>query len=232
MRTDIKYPNSDSAGGRRPRRRVPGNVCLIAATLLLSVAVGVIASWHQAQRDTRGLEGALWHEPKALQDFAAIDNNNQRFGLSELRGKWSFLFFGYTHCPDICPITLAVMDQVHERLDDTAVRARTQTIFISVDPRRDTPGRLRQYLAYFNPGFIGLSGSAEQVAGIADQIGAAYYVDETSDSQEYLVDHSGSLFLVDPGGRLVAKFSAPHDMQTIIDQFNRVRRVLATRART
>ena len=212
--------------------RVSGSAYLVALVLLVSVILGVVANRHQERRDSSGLEGVLWHTPKALEDFTAVDDHNRPFRLSGLRGKWSFLFFGYTHCPDICPITLAVMNKVHERLDSETVRPRAQTVFISVDPQRDTPGRLRQYLDHFNPDFIGLGGSVEQVAEIAGQVGAAYYTDETDNEQGYLVDHSGSLFLVDPEGRLVAKFSPPHDTQTIISQFNRVRRVTDLRSKT
>src|SRR5260370_22969888 len=96
----------------------------------------------------------LLPEPKQLTDFAFTDHENRVFDLSRLKGKWSFLFFGYTHCPDVCPTTLATLARAHENMAKSKAGAEdVQFVFISVDPNRDTAGKLRQYLTYFDASF-------------------------------------------------------------------------------
>ena len=198
---------------------------IVTGLVVLATIFGVLtAKYQQQQQNARpDIEGLLWPEPKILPPFTVVDHQNNIFTLADLHGKWSFLFFGYTHCPDICPITLAVMDRVHKQLD----RAQNvQTVFISVDPERDTPARLGQYVTFFNPEFVGLGGSVEQIANLTGQIGVPYFLNKTDASENYLVDHSASLFLIDPQGRLVAIFSAPHDNGNITDRFNRIRQFI------
>ncbi len=196
---------------------------MVLSLVALATVLGMLAAMYQRQETQPAIPGLLWPEPKPLAPFTAVDHDNNPFSLNELRGKWSFLFFGFTHCPDICPVTLAVLDKVHKQLD----RARAvQTVFVSVDPERDTPARLQQYLTSFNPEFIGLGGSVEQIANLTGQIGLPYFLDKTESEENYLVDHGASLFLVDPQGRLVAIFSTPHDNRSITDRFNRIRQFI------
>ena len=196
---------------------------MVAGVVVLATVIGVLATMHQRDKTEPAIPGLLWPNPKSLTAFATVDQNNNPFTLTDLKGKWSFLFFGFTHCPDICPVTLAVMDKVHRQLEPAE---NVQTVFVSVDPERDTPARLDQYVTSFNPSFIGLGGSAEQIANLTGQIGLPYFLDKTESEENYLVDHGASLFLVDPRGRLVAIFSRPHDNRSITDRFNRVRRLI------
>ena len=193
---------------------------LVAGVILLAAALGVMVAINQRQEPPPAVPGLLWPEPKALGPFALINHENEPFTLANLYGKWSLLFFGFTHCPDICPVTLAVMDKSYQRLE----RNRdVQFALVSVDPERDTPERLAQYLASFNPEFTGLGGAPEQIAGLTAQIGLPYFVDKTAGDDNYLIDHGASLFMIDPLGRLVGIFSAPHDAADITDRFNRIR---------
>ena len=192
---------------------------LVSGLVVLAAALGVFTAMDR-QQAAPAIPGLLWPEPKTLGGFSAVDHENNPFTQADLRGKWSLLFFGFTHCPDICPVTLAVMDKVHEKV----ARGRdVQSVFVSVDPERDTRQRMEQYLAAFNPEFIGLGGSAEQVAALTGQVGLAYFRDETEDGDNYLIDHGGSLFMIDPRGRLVGIFSPPHDAANVTDRFNRIR---------
>ncbi len=193
---------------------------MVSGIVVLAAVLGVLATLHQRQEAVPEVPGLLWPDPKALKPFTAVDHDSKPFTLADLHGKWSFLFFGFTHCPDICPVTLAAMDKVHEQL---AQAQHVQTVFISVDPERDTPARLDKYVTSFNPEFIGLGGSVEQIASLTGQIGLPYFPDKTDRQENYLVDHGSSLFLIDPRGRLVAIFSTPHDNRSITDRFNRIR---------
>lgn len=193
---------------------------LVSGLVVLAAVIGVLAAMHQDREPEPDVPGLLWPGPKTLGPFNVIDHDNNPFTPADLRGKWSLLFFGFTHCPDICPVTLAVMDKTHSRLD----QARdVQFVFVTVDPERDTSERMEQYLTSFNPEFVGLGGSAEQIAGLTGQVGLPYFRDKTQDEENYLVDHGASLFMIDPLGRLVGIFSAPHDALDVTDRFNRIR---------
>src|SRR2546425_7840579 len=115
----------------------------------------------------------LFPDPKPLTAFALTDDNNRVFDLARLKGKWSFLFFGFTHCPDVCPTTLAVLAPARENLaKNTAGAEDLPFVFVSVDPNRDTPGKLRQYVEYFDATFLGVTGDKPQIAKLARQPGA------------------------------------------------------------
>jgi len=119
----------------------------------------------------------LFPDPKPLAAFAFTDHENREFDLSRLNGKWSFLFFGYTHCPDICPTTLATLARVRENIAKGAAGARdVQFVFISVDPNRDTAGKLGQYVTYFDASFLGVTGNDAQLGNLAAPSFATWHV--------------------------------------------------------
>ena len=152
-------------------------------------------------------------QPRPLADFRLVDQDGAPFTLEALRGQWTFLAIGYTHCPDICPTTLATFAAIASGLGGGGEgRAPTRFLFVSIDPGRDTPERLAQYVRYFDPGFLGATGEDAQLRAFAAQLGLAYAKVEGQDTAlGYLMDHSASILLVDPDGRLAAIFSAPHD---------------------
>jgi protein SCO1 len=163
-------------------------------------------------------------EPKPLTDFALTDDRNRVFNLQSLKGKWSFLFFGYTHCPDVCPTTLAVLARVHDSIaKSTAGAGDIRFVFVSVDPHRDTARGLRQYVDYFDPSFIGVTGDEAQIANLAGQLGAPYRVAIVPGAENYPVYHSAAVFLLDPRARYSAVFTPPHDAEAISRRFNVVR---------
>ena len=149
--------------------------------------------------------GQLYPEPKTLAPFALLDQHGQRFDNARLQGKWSFVFFGYTTCPDICPTTLSVFTQLYKQLP-AELQADTQMIFATVDPARDTVEQLQQYLPFFHTDFIGLTGDAAAVDAFARDLGVAYAI-VPQDGGSYLVDHSVRVFLLDPSGARYALFA-------------------------
>ncbi len=155
------------------------------------------------------LKTILLPEPRPLDPFQLIDHHGEPFTIERLRGKWSFLFFGYTHCPDICPVAMGVLAEVDRQLRRLGNRAATQTLFISVDPRRDTPELLKRYLPYFNDGFLGITGDAGAILRFSRQMGAFYQIPEEAENREsYTINHTGAIFLIDPRARFTALF--PH----------------------
>ena len=162
----------------------------------------------------------LFADPKPLTDFALTDHQNRVFDLASLKGKWSFLFFGYTHCPDVCPATLAVLARARDNIAKNTVGAEAiEFVFISVDPNRDSAGKLKQYVDYFDTNFLGVTGGNAQIADLAGQLGAAYQVAFTPGIENYPVYHSMSVFLVDPQARYHAMFTPPLDAETISRRF-------------
>lgn len=179
------------------------------------------SSAQQSYGQSTAIEGMFWPNPKQLQDFNTLDQTGKSFGVQQLQDKWSFIFFGYTHCPDVCPVTMSVMAEAYKQL--VIEHNNIQIIFVSVDPKRDTTEKMSQYVSYFNEAFIGLAGDAEKVNSLTKQIGVAYYLNNEEQMENYLVDHSASIFLFDPKARLIGKLSAPHESEKIIQQFTKIK---------
>jgi protein SCO1/2 len=157
-------------------------------------------------------------EPRVIADFALIDQAGQPFSLEQLRGSWSLIFFGFTHCPDVCPTALYELQQVRKslqhKLDEST--QMPEILFVSVDPERDTPEALRAYLSHFDPSFIGVTGKHEQLLPLTKQVGIAYRIEEhESGVTQYSVDHSTGILLTNPAGRLHGVFPAPHGADDI-----------------
>lgn len=170
------------------------------------------------------LQGVLRPEPKPLQAFELSDQYRQPFNLERLKGKWSFVFFGYTHCPDICPTTLSTLTGVIKQLRaDPQGVPKTQVVFVSVDPERDTPDILESYMKYFSEAFQGITGTQQDIDNLTRQFGAGYIKEPETAPGEYLVSHASSIFLVNPQGELLATFTPPHDPNTIVEQFQQIR---------
>jgi protein SCO1/2 len=173
----------------------------------------------------------LFPDPKPLTAFALTDHKNRVFDLAALKGKWSFLFFGFTHCPDICPTTLAILARARDNIAKSKVGAEdVQFVFISVDPNRDTAGKLGQYVAYFDTTFLGVTGNDAQIANLARQLGAPYQVAFTTGMESYPVTHTTMVFLVDPRARYHAMFTPPLDAETISRRFKVLRALEGAKA--
>ncbi len=169
--------------------------------------------------------------PKPLMPFALTDHKNRKFDLASLQGKWSFLFFGFTHCPDICPTTLAVLARARDNIARNAPGAEDiQFVFVSVDPNRDTASKLRHYVDYFDTTFLGVTGDNAQIGNLAGQLGAAYQVAITPGLENYPVYHTAAVFLLDPRARYHAVFTPPHDAEVLSRRFKVVRQLAAGNA--
>lgn len=133
-------------------------------------------------------------------DFALTDQNGVPRTLADFRGKAVVVFFGYTHCPDVCPTTLAELAETMKRLGADA--ARVQVLFVTVDPERDTPALLKQYVPAFDPHFLGLYGNADALAATAKEFKVLYQKQPGSTPGSYTMDHSAGSYVYDPKGRL------------------------------
>jgi len=199
-----------------------GTIVIFGFFLLVMVAAYVLTKPTERPAE---LEGVLRPDFRALQTFRLTDHNNTIFDEKRLQGKWSFVFFGYTSCPDVCPATLYVLSSVHRLLSEETGAAPDdmQVIFISVDPARDTPEKLAGYVTYFNEDFIAATADTNEIDKLARQFGAGYIIEEETSPGEYNVSHTSAIFLVDPDGRLVATFSQPHQPSTIVSLYEKIK---------
>ncbi len=152
------------------------------------------------------LRGSQINSPKIAPEIALTATDGRPFRLSDQKGKIALVFFGYTSCPDVCPTTLAEMKQVRESLGKKA--DQVEFIFITVDPQRDTPGRLGKYLSLFDPTFIGLTGSDAELQPVYQSYGVyVEFPDGQNLSENYAVTHSAVTYLIDRQGRLRLTYS-------------------------
>ena len=149
----------------------------------------------------------LTEPPKPVAEFELTDQNGASFNASKLHGRPALVFFGYAHCPDVCPAALAKLKLVHASEDPVVKRA--QVVFVSVDGERDTPETLKEYLARLSPDFIGLTGNPDVVRGIAEGFHVAFYKDQPAADASYKVQHSGQIYLIDAAGNLRAELYDP-----------------------
>ena len=144
--------------------------------------------------------GLLLESPKPAADFTLAGAGGKEVKLSDYRGKLVVLYYGYTFCPDVCPTTLAEVTKAVQALGKKA--EDVQVIMVTVDPERDTPERMAEYMAFFNPSFVGLSGTPDQIAEAATPFGIYYQKHEGTPASGYLVDHTATVNVLDREGRM------------------------------
>lgn len=204
-------------------KKIPIGTIVIFVFFLLVMAVTFMLT-KPPERPTE-LEGVLRPDFRLLHPFKLTDHNNSLLDENRLQGKWSFVFFGYTSCPDVCPNTLYILSSVHGLLVDETGKIPNdmQVIFVSVDPARDTPEKLAGYITHFNKDFIAGTAEKSEIDKLSRQFGAGYIIEEKTAADVYNVSHTSAIFLIDPYGRLVATFSQPHQPNTITSQYKKIR---------
>jgi protein SCO1/2 len=158
----------------------------------------------------------LLPQSRSLPSLALTDQNGQALQVDQLKDQWSLLFFGYTFCPDICPATLAQLRQLQGMLPAEA-KDRLRVVLVTVDPHRDTPEQLKKYLGFFDPAFLGLTGSQEDLQKLAAAVSIPYIPADTS-QENYTVDHSGNLVIIGPDGTQRGFIRAPLHIDKLAEQ--------------
>ena len=174
----------------------------------LLVGLAIVAAVMLPRLKPHTFYGTVMQSPDSAPDFA-LQTATGTVGLEELRGKIVLLYFGYTFCPDVCPATLAEFSNALEILGKKATDV--QLIMISVDPWRDTPEMLRDYVIHFHPSFLGATGSEQEIAQIATMYGVFFEKHEGTQATGYLVDHTATVMVIDQDGylKLIFPFGAP-----------------------
>ena len=192
----------------------------LAAVIAMAAGLWLGQNDNQPSIKPEAIQGAIYPVAKNIKDFELLDQLANKVTNDILKNHWSLIFVGYTHCPDVCPTTLNVLNQVDGFMREQKIQP-PQIIFLSIDPQRDTPEALKPYVDYFNKRFIGLTGEPDEVKQLTQQLNAVYRkaVGASGDinKDDYLMDHSSALMLTNPRGDLQSILTAPHTPANIID---------------
>ena len=212
-------PNSSPPAVTRP-------MFVAAAALVLALLVSLLFTRYSAYRTVQeNFYGQALVPAKPAFNFHLIDQDGKAFQLSQMRGKAVLFSFGFTHCPNICPTALSDLARVYQALP-AQDREKVQVLFVSIDPHRDKPETLRNYVPYFNNSFIGLTGTEAQVAEAAKAYGAYYEIiqDSGANPDVYTVNHSALTYLISPDGKwkLLYNFDQLNDSKKMMQDIQRV----------
>ncbi|MCP4488058.1 MAG: SCO family protein [Gammaproteobacteria bacterium] len=186
----------------------------IVLVAVLALPTGFITAWAIKQAQPVKLETAIWfgEQAMALPEFELINHDSEPFRRNDLLGKWHLLFFGYTHCPDICPSLMQTMADMLNTINSSDIRDALRVIFVSVDPDRDKPEILKNYLQYFNADFTAVTGSEANLRHLTQPLGISFYLDHSSSEQtNYEIAHSSAIVLLNPSASFAGVFGPPHN---------------------
>lgn len=183
-------------------------IAAIVIALILAAVIG-----YKVFARSYVYQGSLVNPPFQAADFQLIDQNGQPFRLSDQHGKVVLVFFGFTNCPDVCPLTMAKFKQVEAQLGNRNQDVRY--VFITVDPGRDSPERIGQFLSRFDPSFIGLSGNLSQLENVWKAYGVYTTAQEVSTTGNDTVSHSDQVYVIDKKGNLRLTYSSDTGAQSM-----------------
>jgi protein SCO1 len=190
---------------------MPRNIKITVIVCLLAVVLVFLLTYYRISRNNPSAElspeqlretGALVYDrPVELSPFRLEDHRGQPYTQESLRGKWSLIFFGFTNCPDICPLTMHELRRFYTSEQATPWRDDTEVVLVSVDPFRDTPARVGAYAAGFHQDFVGVTGEYSEISRLARQLYVAHSEPAPDDGPDYMVDHSGNILIINPAGQ-------------------------------
>ena len=212
---------------------------LMAAVLVAAALVGIALAgsgyWELWQSRSAAKEKLMpaplvaFTERKLLAEFILVDDEKGVFDLKSLESRWSFIFFGFMYCPDICPTTLYDLSQVKQKIVAKGIsESDMQFVFISVDPARDKAAQIQRYVQYFDPAFLGATGSIGQLNNLTRQLGAPFRAEPETAKNVYEVAHSSAVYLVDPLGQYAGIINPPFVASEIAAQFYELYRINET----
>ncbi|AKH19283.1 SCO family protein [Sedimenticola thiotaurini] len=202
---------------------IPGALLIVVLGLTANLMLRQSDKSQAQQPPVSLISGTLIPNPRPLSPFSLIDHAGNEFTQESIKGSWHLLSFGYTHCPDICPTTLAMLARLRDRLQHESLDTKIETDFITIDPQRDTATVLASYVPYFDSSFLGVTGDPGELDRLTGQLGVMYArVDTEQSSMGYLMDHSTTIILTNPAGELQALFSAPHEVEAMAQDLIRL----------
>ena len=176
----------------------------------------------RAQRGEPPQTATMLPEPRPLADVRFVDEAGREAHLSDFKGDFTLLFFGFTNCPDVCPLTLSLLAQVRADVASRAPRLTPRVLFVSVDPNRDTPERIAAYLDGFDPEFVGVTAPDAELAPLLQALGVAVEKHEHCGAN-YNVVHNSAIYVLDPNAEWIAVTTGPHDPKVVASDYLRIR---------
>lgn len=196
------------------------NIKLTVILCLVFVALVFLLTYYRVTRNNaaeslspeelRELGALVYERPVTLSPINLVDQTGETFNEERLKGKWTFFFFGFTHCPDICPLTLTELSQFYRELKTSQEHLETQIVMVSVDPYRDDAEQLSRYMSSFDKDFIGLTGPYDELSRLAKELYIAHSTPPITESshehhstdavEDYVIDHSGNILIINPEG--------------------------------
>lgn len=220
MKTRVRVRSIAAASQR-------GSIKLTVIVLLVFIAVvvgGFVYTMMKPQvlspAALRANNAFVFDRMRDIGEFNLIDDNNQPFTSAQLRGKWSLLFFGYTYCPDICPTSMVLLNQFYAKLTPE-LASETQIVFVSVDPARDDAAKLHEYVRYFNPQFRGVTGEFMALQQFATALSIPF-AKVPGGGDNYQIEHSGSIAIINPQGHYVGFLKAPHELDKLLTNYQSI----------
>ena len=201
------------------------NKSSIVAVAVLALVGGFVISWIINANRPIELEAGTWfgEQARALPAFELRDHNGQALTRASLNGKWNLIFFGFTHCPDVCPTSLQTLADMLRAIDGPDVASALRVVFVSVDPERDSAEILASYVGYFNPDFIGATADLDKLTPLTRSLGIMHaFRNKTEGNPVYDVEHSATIVLVNPQAELAGVFGAPHDALALARDMTRI----------
>jgi protein SCO1/2 len=188
---------------------------LLSIAGFISLILGLLAASYLSPKSLttdqfRELGFYKFDTARVIDDFSLVNDAGDKVTLDSLKGQWSLLFFGFTYCPDVCPTTLSVLNDAISKMENPP-----QVIMVSVDPQRDTPEVLANYVPRFNPAFGGYTGEFNEIVSLATQVNVAFGKVPGPEPGTYQVEHSVSIVVVNPDGHYAGFIKAPHNAQNI-----------------
>lgn len=188
---------------------------LIGLVLGIAIAAGLVLALRDSAEQALPRAATLLPAGNTVPDFALLDQDGATVDRTVFEGQWDLVFFGFTHCPDICPATMTVLGQAKRQLEAQGQQPLPRIVLVSVDPERDTPEAMARYIAYFGEGNLGLTGELVEIRKLTDALGI-FFQKAGGETAAYGVDHSTVVLVIDPQGRLKALFSAPHSVADLV----------------
>ncbi|WP_275098242.1 SCO family protein [Sedimenticola hydrogenitrophicus] len=211
--------------GNKPKR--PWLIPLALILMAVGLSAGLLLRQAEQPMDRAAVpqltSGTLIPDPRPLAPFRLTTHGGGEFSQESIKGAWHLFSFGYTRCPDVCPTTLALLARLADHLRQASPDMPIKTAFVTIDPERDTQKVLADYVTYFDPAFLGVTGERRELDKLTRQLGVLHArVDTENSAMGYLMDHSTAIILTNPQGEFQALFSAPHEVEAMARDLIRI----------
>ncbi len=191
---------------------------IISFVTLLIIAAFML---NQSEHESEFKSVLILEEPIQLPDFSLIDHEKKPVSKDTFKGQWDLIFFGFTNCPDICPTTIHTLNLIRQKIKQSDFEKTLRIALVSVDPERDTPPVLSQYINYFGDQNIAITGDIEELTKLTKALGI-FFEKVFDDYDNYTVNHSAAVLLINPAAEFSALFSAPHILEDFIDDLKKI----------